>query len=139
METQVSYKSFNQDKTIEELKYNLLQKRTILRNVITDYRFYAFLLDKPVYKPQITNLFERLEEFKRRIEKIDRRNKILLNEIGMQLYQIDKKMNREDLAYDHFSMRKIDELEYEIAVFLTDASSLKSQIFQYLEHTIVEG
>jgi hypothetical protein len=55
METKIEYKSFNSDKAIEKLQYNLLQKRETLRNLIIEQTFYKNLLNAQIYKPQKIN------------------------------------------------------------------------------------
>jgi len=139
MKTKIEYKSFNNNKAIEELQYNLLQKRETLRNLIAEHQFYTFLLNAPIYKSLALNLFETLEGFKSEIEKVDQKTKMLLNEIGMQLYQIDKKIECQDLVCDNFFIKEIDNLEYKTSIFLIDIIDLKSRIFQYLQHVIIKS
>jgi hypothetical protein len=139
METKIAYKSFNTNKTTEELQYNILQEREIFRNLILEQEFYTALLSAPIYKSQKLNLFETLEGFKSEIEKTTQRTKVLLNEIGMQLFQIDKKVECEDLLCDNFFIKEIDDLEYKIANFRVDITALKLGIFTYLQHVIIDN
>jgi hypothetical protein len=56
METKIEYKSYSLDKTIEELKYNLLQQRETFRNLIIEQEFCKKLLNVPIYKSHKLNL-----------------------------------------------------------------------------------
>ncbi|WP_299667803.1 hypothetical protein [uncultured Polaribacter sp.] len=138
MEAKIKYKSFNTDKTIEELKYNLINQREVLRNLIIEHEFYKKLLNAPIYKSQKRNLFEILEGFKVELKKTVANNQILLNEIGMQLFQIDKKVECDDLLCDNFFIKEIDDLEFRIHHFHLENSALKSRMFEYLQHVIID-
>lgn len=138
METTIKYQSFNQNRTIEELQYNLILHRTNLRNTIKELEFYTFLVGASIYKSETINLFEKLALFKKEAIKIEDKGKILLTEVGMQLFQINKKLECGDLVCDQFFIHTIDQLEKDIHAFLYTLSDLKSKIFQYLQHVIPE-
>lgn len=57
----------------------------------------------------------------------------------MQLFQIDKKIECEDLLCDNFFIKEIDDLKYEIFNFLVDFTALKLKIFKYLQHVIIDN
>jgi hypothetical protein len=135
METKIEYKSFNADKNIEELKYNLLQERDMFRNLIIEEKFYKKLLNAPIYKSNKLNLFETLEGFKNELKNSAENNKLLLNEIGMQLFQIDKKLECDDLVCDNFFINELDDLELKIHNFLLQITALKSRMFEYIQAT----
>ena len=137
METKIDYKSFNTDKNIEELKYNLLQERETFRNLIIEEEFYKKLLNAPIYKTNKLNLFETLEGFKNELKNSAETNKLLLNEIGMQLFQIDKKLECDDLVCDNFFINELDDLELKIHDFLLNITSLKSRMFEYIQDVII--
>jgi hypothetical protein len=138
METKIEYKSFNTDKTIEELKYNLLQQRETFRNLIIEEEFYKKLLNAPIYKSHKLNLFETLEGFKNELKNNAETNKLLLNEIGMQLFQIDKKLECNDLVCDNFFIKEIDDLELKIHDFLSEITALKFRMVEYFKDVIMD-
>jgi CII-binding regulator of phage lambda lysogenization HflD len=139
MKPKTEYKSFNTDKTIEELKYNLLQQRERFRNLIIAQEFYKKLLNAPIFKSHKLNLFETLENFKSEFKNTAETNKELLNEIGMQLFQIDKKFECEDLVCDNFFTKEIDDLELKIHDFLLEMNALKLEMFEYLQDVIIDN
>ena len=138
MKPKTAYKSFNTDKTIEELKYNLLQQRERFRNLIIAQEFYKKLLNAPIYKSHKLNLFETLENFKSELKNTVETTKELLNEIGMQLFQIDKKRECEDLVCDNFFVKQIDNLELKIHELLLEITALKLEMFEYYKEVILE-
>tara|TARA_R110002051_G_scaffold31017_2_gene71157 strand:- start:169 stop:588 length:420 start_codon:yes stop_codon:yes gene_type:complete len=139
MKTKNEYKSFNTDKSIEELKYNLLQQRETFGNLIIEQEFYKKFLNAPIYQSEKLNLFEKLEGFKNELKQTAETNKLLLNEIGVQLFQIDKKVECDDLFCDNFFIKEIDTLELKIHNFLIKITALKLQMIEYFEDVIIEN
>ena len=139
MKTKNEYKSFNTDKSIEELKYNLLQQRETFGNLIIEQEFYKKLLNAPIYQSEKLNVFEKLEGFKNELKKTAETNKLLLNEIGVQLFQIDKKVECDDLFCDNFFIKEIDTLELKIHNFLIKITALKLQMIEYFQDVMIEN
>ncbi|AOW16820.1 hypothetical protein LPB03_04765 [Polaribacter vadi] len=139
MKTKNEYKSFNTDKSIKELKYNLLQQRETFGNLIIEQEFYKKLLNAPIYQSEKLNLFEKLEGFKNELKQTAETNKLLLNEIGVQLFQIDKKVECDDLFCDNFFIKEIDTLELKIHNFLIKITALKLQMIEYFQDVMIEN
>ena len=139
MKTKNEYKSFNTDKSIEELKYNLLQQRETFGNLIIEQEFYKKLLNAPIYQSEKLNVFEKLEGFKNELKQTVETNKLLLNEIGVQLFQIDKKVECDDLFCDNFFIKEIDTLELKIHNFLIKITALKLQMIEYFQDVMIEN
>lgn len=139
MKTKNEYKSFNTDKSIEELKYNLLQQRETFGNLIIEQEFYKKLLNAPIYQSEKLNVFEKLEGFKNELKQTAETNKLLLNEIGVQLFQIDKKVECDDLFCDNFFIKEIDTLELKIHNFLIKITALKLQMIEYFQDVMIEN
>ncbi|MGY8909677.1 MAG: hypothetical protein ACKVIG_07440 [Flavobacteriales bacterium] len=139
MKTKNEYKSFNTDKSIEELKYNLLQQRETFGNLIIEQEFYKKLLNAPIYQSEKLNVFEKLEGFKNELKQTAETNKLLLNEIGVQLFQIDKKVECDDLFCDNFFIKEIDTLDLKIHDFLIKITALKLQMIEYFQDVMIEN
>ncbi|WP_339885533.1 hypothetical protein [Polaribacter vadi] len=139
MKTKNEYKSFNTDKSIKELKYNLLQQRETFGNLIIEQEFYKKLLNAPIYQSEKLNVFEKLEGFKNELKQTAETNKLLLNEIGVQLFQIDKKVECDDLFCDNFFIKEIDTLELKIHNFLIKITALKLQMIEYFQDVMIEN
>ena len=139
MKTKNEYKSFNTDKSIEELKYNLLQQRETFGNLIIEQEFYKKLINAPIYQSEKLNVFEKLEGFKNELKQTAETNKLLLNEISAQLFQIDKKVECDDLFCDNFFIKEIDTLELKIHNFLIKITALKLQMIEYFQDVMIEN
>ena len=137
METENLYKSFNNDKTIEELQYHMLQYKTRLQNVKAEQEFYSVLINAPIFKPYVINLFERLEQFKMGIKKTEKVASDLLNEVSSHTNKISNKIECEDVACDSFFIKTHEVLERKIYDFLTKTTASKSQLFQYIQSVLL--
>ena len=136
METQNTYRSFNDEKTIEELQYNMLQYKTTLESFKTEYSFYKHLLKSQIFRSNVINLFEYLERFKKTIAHHETSTANLIIEISSHNNQITKKIECDDLVCDTYFVKEYDILEHKIHVFLMKYSNFKSQMLPYLQSVI---
>ncbi|MEJ2113109.1 MAG: hypothetical protein P8X62_05245 [Flavobacteriaceae bacterium] len=127
-----TYISFNGNKNIEELKYNLLQYKDSLEDLNIELAFYNFLLGASIFKPRIINLFEMLEKFKIETKEIIKMSEDLQNKISSHINQIENKIECEDLACENFFIEEYEELEHNIYNFFSKSKAFKSSLFQYL-------
>ena len=130
------YKSYNAGKTIEELQYNMLQYRTRLKDLETEFQFFEFLLNAPIYHSTTINLFENLQQFKTTIRSCKKQSQKLVMGLSTHTNQIAQKIECEDLICDHFFIQNHDTLELEIDTFFDTLSGFKIRMFQYLESVI---
>lgn len=137
MKNKTAHRYSKTNKTIEELKYYLLYKRATFRNLIIEQEFYKTLLSAPIYKTHYPNLFEKIEIFKNAIEKSLQQSKLLLNEIGMQLFQIDKSSEGIHPLHTTLNFKEFENLEHDIYCFLMSITTLKLDLFQYLPEVII--
>jgi hypothetical protein len=136
METKNIYKSFNDNKSIEELKYKLLQYNTRVEEEIIEYKFYQNLIEASIYKSNAINLFENLEMFKKEINATENEASELLKEIKLNSNSITNKIECEDLFCDNFFIKSYDELEEKTHSFFIKCTNFKIQMFQYLESVL---
>lgn len=136
METQNTYISFNAEKTIEELQYKMLQYNTTLESFVVEYSFYMHLLKSEAFRPNVINLFEYLERFKKTLAHLETSTKSLIIEISSHNNQITKKIECEDLICDNYFIKEYDALENKIHNFLIEYSNFKSQMLPYLQSVI---
>ncbi|WNH10656.1 hypothetical protein [Thalassobellus suaedae] len=137
MDTLEIYKSFNSDKSIEELQYNILKESTNLDNLKFELQFYKLLLNKSIYKPHALNLYERLTGFKNEITSINKKGMSLLNELNTQAHQIRNKIECDDMACDNFFIKNHDNIELKVFNFKTQVFNFKFRLFQYLQSVII--
>ncbi|WP_347925543.1 hypothetical protein [Pontimicrobium sp. SW4] len=136
METQNIYKSFNNEKTIEELQYSMLQYKTTLESFKPEYSFYKHLLKSQIFKSNVINLFEYLERFKKTIADHEISTANLIIEINSHNNQITKKIECDDLVCDNYFIKEYDVLENKIHTFLIEYSNFKLQMLPYLQSAI---
>ncbi|ARV15843.1 hypothetical protein [Polaribacter sp. SA4-12] len=136
MEAKNSYKCFNENKSIEELKYNMLQFKTRIEEEIIEYKFYKNLLEASIYKSKTINLFENLEKYKKGINATEKEALELLKEINLHSNSITNKIECQDLFCDNFFIKGHDKLEEKTQKFFIECTSFKIQLFQYLESVL---
>lgn len=96
------YKSFNEKKSIEELKYTMRQHKNKIEEEIIDYKFYQKLIKASIYNTSVTNLLETLACFKQEIKLYENEAYELLTEINVQSTSISNKIECDDLFCDHY-------------------------------------
>jgi hypothetical protein len=136
METHVEYRSFNSDKGIDELLYNISQYKVKLIKLEEELRFCKFLIEARIFKEGVINLFETLIIFDKKIDVHMISIKSLLLELTTHSNEIINKIECDNLECDLFFIKTQDQLERESYNFITDVEHFKSQIFQYLKSTI---
>ncbi|KGL62506.1 hypothetical protein [Polaribacter sp. Hel1_85] len=137
METENTYKSFNDNKSIEELKYNMLQFKIRLEEEIYENKFYKTLLEASIYKSNTRNLFENIEKFKQEIDTIENEALELLKEINSHSNSITHKIECDDLSCDNFFIESHNALEEKSYKFFIKCSGLKIQLFEYIESVLI--
>jgi hypothetical protein len=132
------YQSFNIDKSIEELQYNTLKEETSLENLKFELQFYKMLLSKPIFKPHVMNLYERLTNFKNEIDTLNKNGVSLLNELSKHAHRIRKKIECNDLTFDNLLIKNHDEIELKVFNYKTKIFNFKFRLFQYIESAMIK-
>ena len=133
METKNNYKSFNENKSIDELKYTMLIYKARLEEEIIEYKFYKNLLEQSIFKDNTVNLFENLETFKKEIATAENEAVTLLKEVKLQANSIVNKIECNDLFCDNFFIKNYDQLEEQLYTFFNKCTHFKIHLFEYLE------
>jgi len=136
METENTYKSFNENKSIEELQYNMFQHRLKLKDLLDNNQFITYLLKASIYKQGTLNLFETLEKYKEHTNEMETLASNILDEVNSHSKQIKNKIEGEDIACDTFFIKKHDDLELKIHKLFIESRTSKRHMFQYLKSVI---
>ena len=136
MQTHIEYKSFNREKSTEELQYHVLLYAESLQNLKEELIFLQFLVNAQIYRPKIMNLFENLEQFKKELEKWIQKSDKLIIKVNSHKSQIANIIECDELACDNYFMNLHNEIEQNIHQFINQALILKSRIFNYLQGVI---
>ena len=137
METIKNYKSYNENKSIEELQFNLLQDINNLEHLKLELEFYSVLLEKPIFKIHVINLYERLSDLKHDIQSLDSQRLTLLNDIYLHSNHIEQKIECDDMACDAFFIHEHDAVALRIFEFNQKVKAFKFNFFQYLESVLI--
>lgn len=121
----------NQSRKVEALHLELQGWISNLHFIEDEILFIEHLLDSYVFQPNTQNLFERLQDYRRRIEQLkgskEKLQKLFFqheNKLGGMIECADEYC---DLPY----WRKHDALKANVVDFTTSFRELKSEIFNY--------
>lgn len=136
MEPQEAYKSFNSVKSLEELQYNLTKYLVWLRDLEFELHFYAAIMDRPIFKTHVMNLFEMLSGFKKNIDQLEKKRMVLLHLIMAHLGHLTKKVEGQSIGHAQLLIDKYDETEKEMFSFNNKMSHFKFGFYQYMQSVI---
>lgn len=128
-----NYKSFNERKSIEELKYHMLQNKTKIDEEIIEFKFYQYLIKASIYNTSVPNLLESLESYRQEIKSIENEAFELLAEINVHSNSISNKIECDDLFCDNYFIKTHDKLDEKIHDYFIKCTSFKNNFFQYLK------
>ena len=137
METINAHKCFNENKSIEEMEFNISKYVTSLENFKFELHFYKVLLNKPIFKPQVMNLYETFAKFKNEINSLNKNTKELLNELNSHAHHIRNKIECDNIACDSFFISEQDNLDAKVFKFNIKIFNFKFRLFQYIESVII--
>jgi hypothetical protein len=138
METKPVYKSFNSNKSLEELLYCISNDSQRLTELKIELQFYATLIDKPIFIKNVMNLFEKLSELKNRIIQLEKTRIKVLIKIKSHINLISNKIACQDTVYDTFFMDAYNQLEKEIFNFDNEIFNFKRRYYEYIEGVIIQ-
>lgn len=131
------YKSFNGNKSIEELQYNISKAINRVEYLKLDLEFYTILIDKPFFKNHMINLYESLSMFKKELKALSDNRASLLDKMYSHSNHIRNKIECDDLACDYFFIKEHDDIELRVFNYHKTFLDLKFRLFQYLESVFV--
>lgn len=137
MKAEQVYISYNSNKSIEELQYNLSNHVSVLENLKFELQFYIALLEKPIFKSHILNLYENLINFKNELSEIDESRTMLLNKLVKEIIKISNKIECDDLACDSYFISEYDTLDQKIFNYYQVVSNFKIGLFEYTQSVFI--
>ncbi|WP_110356759.1 hypothetical protein [Arenibacter sp. ARW7G5Y1] len=93
--------------------------------------FIKRLLDSNAFKDNIPNLFERLQDFKTRLQLIDKRNAAVRAQISLHENNLGSELNVGDNSIGADDIKKSNSLQLKVDECQGDYQDLKSEIFNY--------
>lgn len=134
METQEIYKSFNSNKSLNELLYKMKAEALRLNDLKFELQFYITLLYKPIFKTRTANLYEILARYKYDIGILQERRVKLQSHVNEYINQINNKIENEITTFDDYFINNYDDLEHEIFNFHNKVSNFKFGFFEYIQN-----
>ncbi|WP_281541250.1 hypothetical protein [Maribacter aestuarii] len=123
--------STGQEKKVEELHWEIQRWKSNFQFMDDELLFIGRLMDSYIFEPNTPNLFERLQNYKTRIKKIDTSKKKVRDEISKHENTLGGMLECTDSACDLTYYRKHDKLQSQVDACFEDFRKLKSEIFNY--------
>ncbi len=138
MEPQQGYKSFKGAKSLEEFQYNLTKHLVWLKDLKSELQFYTAILDRPIFKTQVMNLFETLSNLKNDIGQLEEDRMILFHQITSHLSHITKNIEEQDNGHIQLFKDKYEATGKEMFNFNDKISQFKFGFYQYMQSVMKE-
>ena len=134
--TQQVFKNFRHSKSLEELRYELTNHIARLKELDFDLQFWNILIDKPIFKRHVMNLFETLSNFKEEIAELGKEQSLLLKLINSQFRQFTKKKQAQEIIREPEFVNKQHKIELETFNFYVKISCFKFTFYQYMQSVV---
>lgn len=136
MESNIVYKSFSKDKTIEELLYNISLWTSEYAFINIELAFIKRLIKAYPFSATIPNLYERLQLFILELDNFEQAK----NNILVEINNYDKKLlaseETKSLDPDHLYLVEYEKLAEEVFMYMKHYKNLKIRIFEYINGLI---
>ena len=118
-------------KKIEELHRSSQQWKSMLLFIEDEMIFIDRLLNSYVFEPDTPNLFERLQDYLRRLKESKSKKSLVKHNISNHENHLGGILECKDAVCDEEYYRKHDKLGTEVMEFVSEFQDLKSEIFNY--------
>ncbi len=120
-----------QDCKVEELHWDLQRWKSEIQFLDDEAIFIKRLLNSYVFEPNTPNLFERIEIFKKRLEKVNSEKIEITNRISKHESDLAGMLECMNVSCDQWYYQKHEILQLKVNEFITKFGALKSSIFNY--------
>ncbi|SNR32686.1 hypothetical protein [Lutibacter flavus] len=132
MESQLKYKVFTREKSVDELVYNCNLWTSDFEFIKIEISFLKRLLITFPFKSSIPNLFEKLQLFVRDLEQSDTIRTTIHETINTHNQQLRNKIKLKKISYDNEYLNSFDDMAEEVLAYLEDYKKLKKKIYEYV-------
>jgi hypothetical protein len=119
------------------LHWKIQQWKTKFQLMDDEIIFIKRLLDSNAFKPHVPNLFERLQGYKTRLGRIEKRNTAVRAKISMLENNLGASLDTPESSINTGNNKKNDRLQLEVDACLGDYQNLKSEIFNYTGNILI--
>lgn len=136
MESNIVYKSFSKDKTIEELLYDISLWASEYAFINIELAFIKRLIKAYPFSATIPNLYERLQLFILELDNFEQAKNNILVKINGYGKKLMKHGETKALNPDHLYLDEYEKLAEEIFRYMVHYKNLKIRIFEYINGLI---
>ncbi|WP_025743238.1 hypothetical protein [Aquimarina pacifica] len=116
---------------LKDIHFNALEWKSNLQFIKGELQFINQLFNSYVFEPTTRNLFERLQEFKDGVLRVEKEIEILEEEIKKHESELGGMLECDTISCDHYYYNKHQKLKITLDVFYKNYRRLKSEIFSY--------
>lgn len=139
MISQIKFKTFSRDKSIDELHFNTEKWTSELEFSAFELPFLKRFVKSYPYDNTIHNLFENIQLLKQQLDKIEKKQPILIKEIRNHNNQLEGMLECNDVSCDDFYLDQYNQLAENIFIYLQDYKNLKVEIYTFLHGVIPDS
>lgn len=118
-------------KKIAQLHWRIQQWKLQFQLMDNEIVFIKRLLDSNAFKPNIPNLFERLQDYKTQVEEINNRGEAIRTQISLHENNLGSMSGGKVSSINQDNVKKNDSLQMEVDECMGNYQNLKSEIFNY--------
>ena len=132
----IKYKTFNRDKSIDELHYYTSKWMVELGFVDIELPFLKRLIKTYPFKGNIPNLFENIQIFISKLDQFGNDKSDIIKEIIEHNNQLQGMLECNDMSCDDFYLNEYDALAKKIFNYLQSYQNLKMEIYIYFRSVL---
>lgn len=125
-----------EDKKLDELHLETLEWKSSIQFIIGEISFIKQLVNSYSFEPHTRNLFERVQEFKEELKKIETSIEKMRLRMVKHENQLGGILEQDRISFDHEYYKKHRLLERRFKLFYQEYRELKSNIFTYLSSVL---
>ncbi|MBQ4820941.1 hypothetical protein [Aquimarina sp. MMG016] len=119
------------EKELKEIHLDALAWKSSLQFIEGEVSFIKQLLNSYVFEPTTPNLFERLQEFREKITKVEEEIDTIYQAIRKHESELGGILDCDTVSYDHYHYQNHQLLGDTYINFHNDFQELKSDVFRY--------
>ena len=121
----------DKEEQVAQLHWKIQQWKLRFQLMDEEINFINRLLDSNAFKPNTPNLFERIMDYKNRVEKINSKSIALRTQISSHENTLGGMSEKVESPSALNTYKQNDHLQVEVDACLGDFQNLKSEIFNY--------
>ncbi|MBQ0734786.1 hypothetical protein [Aquimarina celericrescens] len=119
------------EKQLKEIHLDALEWKSSLYFIEGEIQFINQLLNSYVFEPTTPNLFERLQEYKEQLKKVEEQIESLHKSIRKHESQLGGMLECDTISCDHDYYQEHESLKITYSKFYKNFRELKSKVFGY--------